>query len=249
MLMDIRKSLSVLSLLLAWSAAGVWAQATAGQAPAPAAQQTPAAATPAPAAPATAADLLMPSLSSARSTLMALKLDKWKKGTVREEAESNIDTLVNDLNNNMQPLVEGADTSPGQLSKAIPLIKHLDAFYDVLLRVEEASRVSAPADQIGALQDALLQVSHARIAYDDVLQSLAAGQEKQIGDLQTAVRAEQQSVKDAEHQVEVAKASAKAEPCKPATTAHRRRRSTAAKKPAVATPKTPTAQTQQQKPQ
>ena len=94
-----------------------------------------------------------------------------------------------------------------QFSSAIPLVKHLDAFYDVLLRVEEASRVVAPAEQITALQDALLRVSHARIAYDDVLEALALSQEKQVADLQSAVRAEQANVKDTQHQVELAKAS------------------------------------------
>ncbi len=188
---------------------------------------------------ATAADLFQPALSNARSTLMALKVDKWKKGTVRDEAQENVNTLLRDLDNNVQPLITAADAAPAQLSNAIPLIKHLDALYDVLLRVEEASRVSAPAEQIDALQKALLRVSQARNAYDNVLQTQAAGVEKQIGDLQTAVRAEQQNVKDAERQVELAKAAPKPEPCKPATPTRRRRTTAANKTPATQSKQSP----------
>ncbi|HUY95073.1 MAG TPA: hypothetical protein VMU71_07225, partial [Terracidiphilus sp.] len=111
------------------------AAATSAQTPAGTVSAPPTA-TPA-AGPATAADLLQPALSNAQSTLTSLKLDKWKKGSVREEAESNVNALLADLNNNIQPLITTADSAPGQLSKAIPLVKHLDAFYDVLLRVEE----------------------------------------------------------------------------------------------------------------
>ena len=60
---------------------------------------------------------------------------------MRDEAEENVNTLVRDLDDNVQPLITAADAAPAQLSKAIPLLKHLDALYDVLLRVEEASRV------------------------------------------------------------------------------------------------------------
>lgn len=194
------------------------------------------------AAPATAADLLQPALTNARETLMSLKVDRWKKGTVRDEAQSNVNALLRDLDNNMQPLITAADASPGQLSKAIPLLKHLDAFYDVMLRVEEASRVVGPGEQISAVQDSLLRVSRARNAYDDVLQTQAAGQEKQIVDLQTAVKAEQQNVKDAQHQADLARAAA-ATPCKPATPA-RRKRSTPANKTTPAQTTKPAASTQ-----
>lgn len=239
--MHIRNSIPILLTMAAMTAA-LNAQAPAvapgAQAPPAAANQQAAGATPAQSAGATTAtDLLQPALANARATLMALKVEKWKKGTVRDEADANVKTLIRDLDTNVPALVATADAAPGRLSSAIPLIKHLDALYDVLLRVEEGSRVSAPGDQVDALQKALLRVSQARNAYDDVLQTQAAGVEKQMGDLQTAARTAQQSVKDAEHDVELARASAKSEPCKPAVPARRRRSTTTAagaqaKKPA-----------------
>lgn len=237
--MHIRNA-ALIVIVTAAACAGAQAPAAAG---APATQPAvQAQAQPAP--PATAADLLQPALTNARETLTSLKLDKWKKGSVREEAETNVNALLRDLNDNMQPLLTAADAAPGQLSKAIPLLKHLDAFYDVLLRVEEASRVSAPSEQVGALQEALLRVSQSRIAYDDVLQTQAAGVEKQLVDLQAAARAEQENAKLEPHKTEAAAAT---QPCKPATPVRRKRKTTPSKTQSTPskTPSAPPASTPQ----
>jgi hypothetical protein len=170
----------------------------------------------------TASSLLQPALTQTQSTLSTLKIDKWKKGSVRDEAGENVNALMRDLQSNIPPLITAADAEPGSLSRALPLMKHLDAFYDVLLRVEEASRVSAPGEQITALQQTLLDVNKARNSYDDQMQAYAATQEKQIFNLQTQLRTAQE-----ESAARETKTSAAAtQPCKPAIPAHRKRRST-----------------------
>src|SRR5579863_1259109 len=90
---------------------------------------------------------LAPSLDAVHTTLAALRLDRWKKGSVRDEASTYIDQIQHDIASNLPPLVETADGAPGSVGKSLPLAKHLGALYDVLLRVEEAARVSAPDDQ------------------------------------------------------------------------------------------------------
>lgn len=187
----------------------------------------------APMAPVTASALLQPALTETQTTLNLLKLDKWKKGSVRDEAGENVNALLRDLQTNLPPLMTAADASPTALSQAIPLIKHLDAFYDVLLRVEEASRVSAPSEQVSALQQLLLSVNKARIAYDDLLQAQAASHEKQAFALQTELQAQKETIA-----AQQAKATAvAATPCKPATPAHKKRRSAkSATKPGAGTP-------------
>jgi len=175
----------------------------------------------------TASSLTKPSLVAALDTLNGLKLDKWKKGSVRDEAGGHVESLLKDLETNLPPLLTAADEAPGQLSQAIPLVKHLDAFYDVMLRVEEASRVVAPADQVTALQQSLLQLNQARLALDDHLQSDAQVQEKQMGDLQVALKIQQQAVAQAK-----SAAAAAPVPCKPVTPAKKK---PAAKKPATTT--------------
>ncbi len=194
-------------------------------------QAVPAAAVP-PAASApltTASSLLQPSLAVVQTTLNGLKTEKWKKGSVREEAEGNVASLLKDLQANLPGLLTAADAAPGELSKAIPLVKHLDAFYDVLLRVEEASRVVGPADQVGDLQQAMLKLNQARLALDDHLAADAAAQEKQVGDLQAALKTARAAA--------VPQVVAAAVPCKPVVPAKKK---AAVKKPAAAAPATTT---------
>ena len=70
-------------------------------------------------------------------------------------------------------------------------MKHLDALYDVVLRVEEGARVSAPTDQIDQLEAALKAFSGARITLYDSMTERATGQEKQLTDLQATIKAQQ----------------------------------------------------------
>ena len=171
-----------------------------------------------------ATSILQPALTQTQAMLAGLKVERWKKGSVRDEAEQNVSALMHDLQANMPPLLTAADAEPNTLSHAIPLMKHLDAFYDVLLRVEEASRVSAPGDQVQALQQTLLDLNKARNSYDDQLQTQAAGQEKMVVDLQGALRTQ----KDAVAAAQAKAASVKEAPCKPATPAKKKRKTTSA---------------------
>jgi hypothetical protein len=198
----------------------------------------PAAAPPAAAPAVTASSLLQPALSQTQTTLSELKIDKWKKGSVREEAGDNVNALLRDLQTNIPPLITAADAEPGSVSRAIPLIKHLDAFYDVLLRVEEASRVSAPSEQISPLQQALLDVNKSRIAYDDQLQTQAANHEKQVFDLQAQLRTQTETAAAEKTKL----AAAEAAPCKPPTPVHRKRRTHTTAKPSAGTSTTPKTQ-------
>lgn len=191
-----------------------------------AAAQQPAASQPAQAAtaPVTAEAILQPAMGNLLETFQGLKIEKWKKGSVRDEAGQNVDAVLRDIQNNMPPLVTAANAAPGALSKSLPLLKHLDALYDVVLRVEEAARVSAPGDQVGAVQQSLLKLGAARIALDDQLQAQAAAQEKEMGDLAAELARARQAP--------VQQAKASDAPCKPATPpVHKKKRSTTAATP------------------
>jgi hypothetical protein len=132
--------------------------------------------------------LLQPSLDTVRRTLDAVRIDKWKKGSVRDEASVNIDSIRNDLRTNIPPLLEQADAAPGTVSKLLPVSSHIDALYDVLLRISEASRVAGPDDQAAQLQQALLSMSKARLALNDRMQGSADALEKQVADLHAAIQ-------------------------------------------------------------
>jgi hypothetical protein len=132
--------------------------------------------------------LLQPALDTVRQTLVALRIDRWKKGSIRDEASGNIDSIQRDLRVNMPPLLADADAAPGAVSKLLPLSSHVDALYDVLLRVAEASRVVAPDDQAAQLQQALQGLSAARLTLDDRIKGSAEAMEKQVVDLHAAIQ-------------------------------------------------------------
>ncbi len=176
--------------------------ATARQAPANAPQSavpasTPASvpasvATPAPsAAPAPTpalpsySDLLTPSLAGLHDTLTSLRIDKWQRGNVRADAEHDADSILNDLNNTLPGLLKDADTAPSSLAAALSLTRNFAALYDVSLRVLDASRIAAPAEQEAQIQEALNALAAADRALYDRLDKAAAVQETHIGDLQT----------------------------------------------------------------
>lgn len=162
------------------------AQAPAGNAPA---QPAAAAQAPAPVAPPAPSTFLQPALDGVKKTISNLDLDRWKKGGIRDEAERDIGAILQDMQENVPPLMKDADADPGALSKTLPLSRHIDALYDVVLRVEEAGRVVAPVEQVDQLQSALKNLGEARLALDKQMLESAVTQEKQLTDLHTKLQA------------------------------------------------------------
>jgi len=168
------------------------AQNVAASGPVSAANAGPASGSFTPAAP---SDILQHSLDEVQQTVGSVKLDKWKRGSVRDEAENNIDAIQRYMQGTLPAMIKEADAAPGTLSKELPVSRNIDALYDVLVHVVEASRVSAPGDQVGQLQQALADLEKARIALGNQLQKIATVQEKQIVDLRTTVQTQAASLK------------------------------------------------------
>ena len=141
-----------------------------------------AAQTPAPSA------LLQPSLDTVLQTVTAVKLEKWKRGTVRDETGEHITAIEHDLQGTLPPLLQAADANAGTLSKVLPVTRNAEALYDVLVSVVEAARVSAPAEQVGQLEQALSGLGAALRSLDDRVQEIAVAEEAQTGDLRKSVQ-------------------------------------------------------------
>ncbi|MDR3453012.1 MAG: hypothetical protein P4L96_09435, partial [Rhodoferax sp.] len=163
---------------------------------------------------------------SVQRTLNAVRVDKWKKGSIRDEANQNISEILRDVQVNLPPLVRDADAGPATLSKLLPVSRNVSALYDVLLRVVEASRVVGPDDQVQQLQQALATLGNARLALADRMQGSAETLEKQVADLRATIQ--QQAAQRQTTLVPVAL------PCV-TPPAHRTARKPAAKKPSPAT--------------
>lgn len=132
--------------------------------------------------------LLQPALDALEQAVGAVKVEKWKGGSVRAEAGTNISSIMRDLQSTLPPMLKEADTAPGTMSKVLPVSRNIDALYDVLLRVVDSASVAAPAEQMDQLQDAMTGLNKARHALDDRIEEITAAREKQIGDLQVALK-------------------------------------------------------------
>lgn len=179
--------------------------------------------------------LLQRSLDEVQQTVAAVRLDKWKRGTVRDEAGSNIDAIQRYMQGTLPAMLKEADAAPAALTKVLPLSRNVDALYDVLLHVVEAARVSAPGDQVGQLQQAMADLEKGRIALDSQIQQTADSQEKQIVQLRTTVQKQDASLRAAATPPPAPKCPA------PATPAKKKRHVTStAKKPAAGSSTTTT---------
>jgi hypothetical protein len=135
--------------------------------------------------------LLQPALDQVQQAVSALKVDKWKKGTVRDEAGPHVSAILKDLQTTLPPLLSTANAAPGTTSKMLPVSRNLSALYDVLLSVAEAARIASSPEELTQLEQALASLGTARAALDDRLQSSVAALEKQEVDLRTSLQASQ----------------------------------------------------------
>ena len=143
----------------------------------------------APSAPATSSGFLRPALDQVQQTVGAVNVEKWKKGSVRDEAGDHIRAILRDMHTTLPPLLDTAGASPETISKMLPVSRNIAALYDVLLSVVEAARISGSAEESTRLEQALTSLGSARAALDDRLQVSAAALEKQEIDLRTTLQA------------------------------------------------------------
>ena len=134
--------------------------------------------------------MLQPSLDALQQTMQGLKLDKWKGGSVRAEAERNVSSILGDLQNTLPSLLKTADASPGSVSQMLPVSRNVDALYDVVLRVFDGARVAGPSDQAAQIQVAMSGLESARGSLNTSLQAAATAQEKLVGDLRVTLKSQ-----------------------------------------------------------
>jgi len=147
--------------------------------------------------PAAPSDILQHSLGEVNETVGGVKLEKWKRGSVRDAAGTNIDAIQRDMQGTLPSLMKDADGAPATLSKVLPLSRNVDALYDVMVHLVEQARVSGTGEDAGQLQQALSDLEKARVALDNQILQTASVQEKQIVDLRTTVQKQEVSLRAA----------------------------------------------------
>lgn len=175
---------SLLLLAVSWPGIALAGQAAPGLGPA----QGPAPVTRINATPPSAT--LRPALDILKTALIQLKIDKWRASNpIRDEAQKNFESVQRDVASTLPSLLATADTAPDSAAKVLPVYRNVEALYDVTLRLVVAARLSAPSDQMSALDQALAHLDDARRALGDQLQGTADAQDKQVVRLQAALKA------------------------------------------------------------
>ena len=147
--------------------------------------------------PSAPSDILQRSLDEVKITVGNVRLDKWKRGSVRDEAGVNIEAIQRDLQGTLPTLLKDADGAPGTLTKVLPLSRNVDALYDVMVHVVEAARVVGTSENVGQLQQALSDLEKARVTLDNQIQQTADIQEKQVVELRSTVQKQEASLRAA----------------------------------------------------
>jgi hypothetical protein len=181
---------------------------------------------------------MQPALNAVKESVNSVRVDKWKRGNIRDEAAQNISQIQRDIDVTLPPMLRDADSAPTSLSKLLPVSRNISALYDVLLRVVEASRVIAPDEQVAQLQQALVLLGNARLAFGERMQTAADAMEKQLGDLRATVQSQAAKI--------VATPTPVAVPCTPPAPKSTTKKTT--RKPAAGTPSTKPATTTGAKP-
>jgi hypothetical protein len=173
--------------------------------------------------------IMQPALDTLQQTISMLRPEKWKmSGAAREEAAANISSIRHDLEATLPSLLTSADGAPDSVTQVLPAYRNVEALYDVLLRVSETGSLFAPDQQSSALEEARAKLEVGRRELGERLQSAAVAREKQMHDLQAAVRAIPPP------------APAPVCPLTPTPTKHKPRKKTTKKPtPAVAIPQSP----------
>ncbi|HEY1578601.1 MAG TPA: hypothetical protein VGF82_16155 [Terracidiphilus sp.] len=180
--------------------------------------------------PSAPSDILQRALDEVKITVGGVKVEKWKRGTVRDEAGTNIEAIQRDLGGTLPTLLSDADSAPGTLTKVLPLSRNVDALYDVMVHVVEGARMVGTSEQVGQLQTALSDLEKARVSLDNQIQQTADMQEKQMVDLRGTVQKQDASLRAAATPPPAPKCPAPPTPAK-----KRRPKSTNAAKPAAGT--------------
>ena len=185
------------------------------QAPAPIAPDAASSPAPVTAPMARPSEVLRDSLAALQQALTGVKLEKWKmSGELRDAADQDLRSIERDFRETLPPLLATADAEPGSVAKVLPAMRNVDAVYDVALRVSAMGRLTAPAQQSAALEQALQGLAESRKKVGDQLQTAAVAEESRVGELQASLRASQAAAAAAASQAPVVSSAAKP-PTKP----------------------------------
>jgi hypothetical protein len=130
-----------------------------------------------------------PVVDHLHQVLVGLNPGKWKApGSMRQTAQSDIDSMQRDVSGVLPDLIEKAKAAPRSVGPAFALYRNIDALYDVLLRVSETATLAGSRTDSSQLEALRAELENARSQLGDGLLQASTDQDAQVTQLQAAVK-------------------------------------------------------------
>jgi hypothetical protein len=173
---------------------------------------------------------------AAQIDLAKLRIDRWKTDSgSKKQYLSNAESVTRNLHDALPGIIGEVRSAPDSLVSTFKLYRNLDALYDVLGAVVEATGAFGSKDEFQALANDLSAIESSRRSIADRVETLAGAKEVELTKLRNQIySAQQASVPNSGVKKIVVDDNA---PPKKSTKKTAPKASTSSKKPASSTPK------------
>jgi hypothetical protein len=122
--------------------------------------------------------------------LAQLRIEKWKTGSDRkQQAQADAEALMKNLSAALPGMVSASRVTPNQLTPALKLYRDLNALYEVLAGLTDATASYGPKDDATALGNDQHALDNARRGVGEYLDALASFRDAQVTRLMQQVSA------------------------------------------------------------
>jgi hypothetical protein len=139
-------------------------------------------------------DRLQAAASRATFDLQQLRIDKWKAdGESKRQSQANAESVQRNLTSALPGLIDAVRAAPQDLAAEFKLYRNLNALYDVLASLTEATGAFGPRSDYEALGQRLDTIDSVRRDLGDALEQLTSSTQSELVQLRTQVRTYQQT--------------------------------------------------------
>ena len=128
---------------------------------------------------------------SASADLSRMRIDKWKADSGdRQQAQANADSITRNVSEALPGMVSAVRTNPQDFAAAFKLYRNLNALYDVMKTLTEASAAFNAKQDYQTLAPYTDSIDGYRRSLADYMESLAASKDAELVRLRTQAKAQ-----------------------------------------------------------
>lgn len=132
---------------------------------------------------------------STQADLVKLRIEHWKADTAsKKQSLSNVDSIQRNLQGALPEIISQLRAAPEDVPVTFKLYRNLDALYDVLGSVVEATGAFGSKDDLQALSNDLNSFEATRKQMAERIETLASAKEAEIARLRTDLKTAQAAI-------------------------------------------------------